>query len=788
MGVIFKREFKAHLTNIIGWIFIAASIGVASAVFISVNLVKAYPQIESGIVGAVLTMLLTIPLLCMFAFSPESKNGSLKFLLSLPIKTEGIVLGKYLAALAVFAIPTAVMATFPLILSIYGVVLFAPSYATIFAYFLVGAGMIAICMFIGSHSRRSILSLILGVLVSAFLYAGPALSWYLPTLPIVSLISIIVLELIIALIVWLTSKKTVLAGVVFGVLALPTVIAFLVSASSYTALFQRMLSFLSPFERMTRFTQGIFDIGDIVYLLSIVALFLLFTYRGIEKTRDGGISLKNKKPLISVIASLVIVIALNLGLCAIPASLISFDASGLGMYSISNTSKEFVTEINEEVNIYLLCDNGVRDDKIEEVLLEYEVASPHIDYQPINITANPDFITRFKGIPYDKVDNNGNHPLKNNSIIIESGRRYTIIDPSDYYRYRIGTVDYTEAEFLYFCQQAEAEGYDINAIGYKTFFDMDRVIVSGIEYVTLDHVNTVFTLKGHGEKDLAESFYENLKYSNVIFDDLQLDEHDSIPEYCSALIISSPTTDLSSEDADKIIEYLNRGGDVVLVTSPENTKMQNLLRVTQVFGLTAEEGIICDEDPQYHTNDDYTDLILPPNTTHSIISFMKSNYDFSNEKMYPLFPNAHSIVKIDDGQNSLVEDSIFTTSKKAVLSINGVMSSTPNQYITGYGVQKKVDEDTANLLWYSSYEAFSKEGVDSRPVNMLYLLVTVSYVGATDTFETSLPVDSCNISGTPLKVPQNIPVVFGIMFGLIILIMLGSGVAIFISRRSRKSL
>lgn len=788
MGVIFKREFKAYLSNIIGWVFIAVSIGAAGAALISVNFVKAYPQIESGFLAAVLTMLLSIPFLCMFSFSPENKNGNIKFLLSLPIKTQNIVIGKYLAALAVFAIPTAIMATFPLILSVYGTVLFAPSYATIFAYFLVGASMIAICMFIGSRTQRSILSLILGILVSAVLYAGPTMSWYLPTLPVVSLVSILALELVIAFIVWLTSKQLPFASVIFALLALPTAIAFIVSSSSFAALFQRILLFLSPFERLSNFTQGIFRLGDVLYFLSIIIFFLFLTYRGVEKNRDGGISLKNKKPLLTVIASVVLLVALNLGVCAIPAGVISFDTSGLGMYSISDVSKDFAAKIDEDITIYLICENGVRDVQTEKVLMEYEKASSHIDYKPINVTADPDFLIKYKGLPYDKTDENGNHPIKNNSIIIESGRRHTIIDPSDFYHYRIGIYDYTEIEFLYWCQQAMAEGYDINAIGYQTFFDMDKIIVLGIEYVTLDIVNTVFTLKGHGEGDLADAFYESLKYSNVVYDDLVLEQHDSIPNHCSALIIASPATDLSSEDADKIIEYLNRGGDVILITSPENTKMKNLLRVAECFGLTAEQGIISDKDPSYHTNNDHTDLILQPNTSHSIISFLKSNYDLTDETMYPRFPNAHAIVKINANTNDLIDSKIFQTSNKAVLSVNGEITGSPKEYIAGYGVEKVVGDNKANLLWYSSYDAFTQEVVDSRSANMLYLLVAVSYVGGADTHKTTLPVESCNISGAPLKVPRNIPVVWGIMFGLITLIMLAASVAIFITRRSRKNI
>lgn len=789
MGVIFKREFKSHLTNIFGWIFIAVSIAIIGIFVVLVNFIGTVPQMEYGFKSSLLAMLLTVPFLCMFVFPAENKSGNIKFLLSLPIKAHSIVLGKYLAALAIFAIPTAIMATIPLLLSTFGNVLLSQSYSSIFAYFLIGADMIAMCMFIGAHFRRSILSLILGILVSAILFAGPTLASYIPTSPIVSFIAILVIEAVIALIVWLTSKRLTLTAISFAVFAIPTAAAYLISASSFAALFERIICFVSPFERMVKFTQGIFDVRDVIYLLSVAALFLFFTYRAVEKTRGEELTLKNKKALITVAASLAVVIALNLGIFAIPANLTSFDASGLDMYSISDATKNFLSKTDEDVTIYFLCEKGMPDAQIEQILQEYDAASPHIDYKLINVSADPEFILEYTGFSYDHVDESGGYPLNNYSIIIESGKRCKIIDSSSYYSYKIGSYVYNESEFLYYCEQAAADGYNISAIGYSTYFDLDRVIASGIEYVTLDKVSTVFTLTGHGEKALADKFYKNLKYSGVVYDELLLEEHSSVPENCSAIIISSPTTDISSDDADKIIEYLNRGGDVILVTSPENTRMQNLLRVTQTLGLTAENGIIRDEEEKYHTGENSADLIPSPKLEHNVISFIASNYDTSSISLNPRFPNAHPIIKIENKDESLSAMEMFSTSEKAVVANGDDISDIAKMRFTGYSAQKSLDEyksKVANLFWFSSYEAFSDEYALSNPINTLYLLASLSYAGGTPEFESSLSIDSRNISGSFLEIPQYVPVVWIIAFSAVSLVILCSGILILISRKNRK--
>lgn len=783
MDAIFKRELRSHLTSIFGWIFIAVSIGIIGFSVISTNLVSAVPQVEYGLNVPIMAMILTIPFLCMRMFAPENRSGNIKFLLSLPIKAHSIVLGKYLAALTVFAIPTIVLAAIPLALSVYGKVLFAQSYASILSYFLIGAAMIAICMFIGVNSCRSWVTLAVGVLVSTVLYTGPVLTAYIPTAPTASLIAILSLALVIGLLIWLLSGRLIFGAAAWGISAIPTTIAYLVDPTIFNSLFRRIFLFISPFERISRFMLGIFDLGDVIYLLSIAALFLFLTCVAVEGKR-GGTKRASIRSIAPAVASLAVIISINLAACAIPAAFITADASGLGIYSLSDASHKFASEADEDVTVYLLSEQGIPDAQIEQILLEYEAASPHIDYKLVNITANPDFVLEYIGVSYYQVNGDGIRPLSNHSIIIESAKRHTVINSSTYYRYKVGSYYYSESEFLLLCQQAASEGYDIAQMGYETFFDLDRIVVSGIEFVTLDNAGTVFTLTGHGEQAIDDSFYSSIRYQGIPYDELDLDSASSVPDFCSALIISAPTTDLSSDDADKIIEYIGRGGDVIMITSPENTNMPNLLRVAEAFGLSAQSGIISDSDKEHHTDGNSTHLILDANADHPVSHYVSTSYQSQGGDVNARFPNAHPIVKTGSSDDGLVIKEIFTTSQKASLSSGG-----ERKYVTGYSAQRVIDNDTentANLFWYSSYEAFSKEYVKENPINTVYLLVSLSYVGGTQDFETSLDVDARSISGSFLNIPQSIPTVWGIAFGSITLIILCSGIALIISRRIGK--
>lgn len=803
MGAIFKRETRAYITNIIGCAFIAVSIAVMGFFVLFTNLVNAVPQIEYGLLGSVMAFIITIPVLCMLTFSAENKTGSVRLLLSLPISTPSIVLGKYLAAITMLAIPTAVMAIVPLFLSAFGGVMLSASYISVLGYFLIGASLIAICTFISAQTRHWAISLTVSIVILLLLYAGPTLSTFIPVSPIASLIAILTLELAVALLVWLITKKAIIGTVLLAISAIPTAVIFFLQKNSFSALFERIVRFISPFERFSFFSQGIFRLTDVIYLLSIIAVFLFFTYRTLEKMRTGEVKITSrdsaearsrynaltKRSALVTAVTLLLLFAVNLGVCALPAGYMTLDASGYGMYTVSEKSIEYISKLDEDVTVYFLCERGIPDAQMDALLCEYETQSKHIDYKVVDITANPEFLLKYAGIAYDDTDDEGNHPINNYSIIIESDKRYTIVDSSRFYHYRIGSESYTELEFIYYCEQAASEGYDISAITYSTYFDLDKVTLSGIEYVTLPSVDTVFTLTGHGERPLTEKFYENLTYSSVVHDDICLDDYTSIPDHCSALIIVSPATDLSESDADKIISYMKKGGDVILITSPSNAKMENLLRVTKEYGLTAAEGVIHDVDPKYHTNNDQTDLILKTNSGHGIVSFIKSQYGSTEISTQPRFPSSHPVVKVGGTRESVTVTEMLATSDSAALAVDGKIVSEGNTYFTGYGVEEIIDEAKGNithLFWYSSYEAFTDAYIPSNPINQLYLLVSVSYLGAADEFETSLAIDSCNVTGSFLDIEQGQPVVWGIAVGLISILVLCMGIAIYTVRRKRK--
>lgn len=74
-------------------------------------------------------------------------------------------------------------------------------------------------------------------------------------------------------------------------------------------------------------------------------------------------------------------------------------------------------------------------------------------------------------------------------------------------------------------------------------------------------------MTGHGEAALSEKLSSYLKTDNVDISDLSLVSNDGVPEDASTLIINSPSTDISADEAKKITDYLENGGSLMLMTN-----------------------------------------------------------------------------------------------------------------------------------------------------------------------------------------------------------------------------
>lgn len=285
MTAIFRREFKSYFTNMTGYIFLAA-------LFLSVGIITTAECLISGsaafeyVLGfESIILVLLIPILTMRSMAEDKKTKTDKLLYSLPVNMSAIVLGKYFAMAAVWGIGCLTVGIIPPILSMFGKVFFGTAYSTLLGFFLLGAALIAICMFLSSLTESMVIAAVLGIGISAALYALSLLTALIPTDALFSFAALIILALIIAAIVYFMSGSFLLALGTAVIGAVPVCVWYVIKSSAFEGLFPKLVEYLAIFDRFYNFAYGVFDVTAVVYFLSAAIFFVFLSVQSFDRRR-----------------------------------------------------------------------------------------------------------------------------------------------------------------------------------------------------------------------------------------------------------------------------------------------------------------------------------------------------------------------------------------------------------------------------------------------------------------------------------------------------------------------
>ena len=257
MFAIFKRELRSYFTSLVGYVVIGVMLAFIGLYYSANCLVYGTSDFSTVLYSTTLVMLFLLPALTMRSFADERRNKTDQLLLTSPVGIPSIVMGKYFAQLAVFAVPMAAAAIMPLVLTAFGTISLTSAYATWLAYFLMGAACIAIGTFVSALTENQIIAYLatFGALLICYLMNG-----------IKSLF---------------TSGNT-LAFIVFCVVL---VLLFKLRPAWLLTGFNSVLGALALFQPFTDFVGGMFSVTGIVYYLSVAGLFLFLTGQALERRR-----------------------------------------------------------------------------------------------------------------------------------------------------------------------------------------------------------------------------------------------------------------------------------------------------------------------------------------------------------------------------------------------------------------------------------------------------------------------------------------------------------------------
>ncbi len=232
MKAIIKKELRLYFATPIAYVFIGIFVCVSALLFSVFNLMYANSSISVIFSKLPYVFVIMIPILTMRLMSEERALKTDQLLLTAPISVTSIICGKFLAALAVFGIAMAIMLMYPVILSFYSEVEWGIVVTNYLGFFLMGAAFISIGIFVSSLTENQLISAIVAI---AVLFAA-------------------------------------------------FIVAYMIDPTGIK-LIDIILDAVSVPKHFDTFFIGIIDIAEIIYYLSIVAVFVVLTISRTEKRR-----------------------------------------------------------------------------------------------------------------------------------------------------------------------------------------------------------------------------------------------------------------------------------------------------------------------------------------------------------------------------------------------------------------------------------------------------------------------------------------------------------------------
>ena len=250
---IFKKELRLYFTSPIAWVILTIFLVIAGYFFYSIFAFFTLASMQSAmnpqfardlnVTDSVMRplfsnmsviLLLLMPLLTMRLFAEERRSGTIELLLTYPVRDGAVLLGKYLAALALYAVMLALTLTYPALTLAFARLEWGPLVTGYLGLLLMGATFIAI-----------------GLLVSS-----------------------------------LTENQIVAAVATFGALLLFWVVGWAAETAGGTL--GQVLSHLSFLEHFEGFSRGVLDTKHIVFYVNVTIVALFVSLKSLEARRWKG--------------------------------------------------------------------------------------------------------------------------------------------------------------------------------------------------------------------------------------------------------------------------------------------------------------------------------------------------------------------------------------------------------------------------------------------------------------------------------------------------------------------
>lgn len=453
-----------------------------------------------------------------------------------------------------------------------------------------------------------------------------------------------------------------------------------------------------------------------------------------------------------IMTAVVIAIAIVVNILVGMADL-KFDLTSNKLYSIGDTTKTILSEVQKDVEIIGFFDKNkdVQYKDATQLLEKYE-AYPRINVKYIDPDKNPTLLKQY--------DPDGTKNITRYNFVVKCGDKLKILDYYDMFETQTDTSTLQT---------------------YTTGSKAEQSFTGAIKYVTSDYTPVVYYIQGHGEYDMSYDMSEIKGYierNNYEVKSLNLLTSDKIPDDAELLFVASPKKDLTPVEADKMAKYLKDGGKAIFMFDPleNDPQFPEFEKVLAEYNLGLNYDKVKETDSNRHYPDDEYTIIL----------------DVKRSAVVPqAFPmilgGSRSVTILKNKKDWITTSSLISTSDKAVgVQIDqsrgsdneGPLDIAVSSVNQGYQKESKVIVmgnasfmTNENLTQYGAYSQYGQT----------FFLYSLNWMMDQ---KDEVIVESKNYDTTQLTISAQQAATIGIGVAVLIpLMILAAGTAVFLRRR-----
>ncbi|MDR1875918.1 MAG: Gldg family protein, partial [Synergistaceae bacterium] len=565
-----------------GYVFAAVFWFLAGAYFLAANLVPQNGDIRAFFSSFFPTIMFMVPILTMRLYAEERKMKTDELLLTSPAALSGIMFGKFLAALAVFVAIMSLTAIFPLILAAFGA---SPSgvsdpLAVIGCFtgmVLMTSSLVAVGLWISVHSENQIAAATVtcAVFLTLHLLNG--------------------------------------AGAIVG---------------DRTA--AALLSSLSPTGRFIHFANGIFDPADVVFYVSVTALFLFLSARAPDRKRLSAAFERQSRVILALSLCLFVLVNVFAWLAGQRFD-VRFDMTGERLYAPSPPAIESVRSLfasgsssgsSFSVVISVISDEESFPPVLREMLRRLEKLSPRIDVRYVDPWENPAFVNHYRQL---------GHAPGASDILVEGPSGVRLLRYGDLFVYRDKTV---------------------NGIREVHGIQLEQMLMSAMKSVIKNGASprAAFTV-GHNER--PSGALKNLFSSNgCLVENLYVGAGVGLDPNADIIVLAGPSRDFSREEADALRDWLSKGGKLAAFLGPDGGPYPNLGGLLRDWNMELADGLVL-EEKAYAAGSPVN--VIPQYAPHPV------NLYFVENPSYAVMPRARAIKIVGKGPGAFTPEALLVS-------------------------------------------------------------------------------------------------------------------------------